>query len=150
MSYPRLLPILPGMVDYYRYASAVHALETMYTYNPIQAGLVKNSEWYTPANNWLLPQAYNSSPAFDAVIDALVSYDYSDMVKRDAFFTQALQYSLNDTGTGSVRVWLAEVLPFVFSRKSGDLRHQPVLQISRFVSPPPYYSSIYSGSTHGW
>ena len=72
------------------------------------------SDFYTP-RGWSIPlwQAYTPSPAFDAVALKLAVRDFQDMEERAALFTQALAFSLNDTGSGSVRIWLVDQQPFI-------------------------------------
>jgi peptide/nickel transport system substrate-binding protein len=71
------------------------------------------SFFYTP-NDYPIPlwQAYTPSPVFDAVALKLRDRDYQDMGERAQLFTQALGLALNDTGSGSVRIWLVDQKAF--------------------------------------
>jgi peptide/nickel transport system substrate-binding protein len=67
------------------------------------------SFFYTP-RDYPTPlwQAYTPSAEFDAVALKLRNNDFQDMEERAQLFAQALALSLNDTGSGSVRIWLVD------------------------------------------
>jgi len=77
------------------------------------------SFFYTPRDYpsplW---QVYTPSPEFDAVALKLRNNDFQDMGERGQLFTQALALSLNDTGSGSVRIWLVDQKAFTPRRAS--------------------------------
>lgn len=85
---------------------------------PRDLGLVFDV-FYTPRGmNQPLWQAYQPSPEFDEVARRLAARDFSDMSERDALFTRALRLAMNDTGSGSVRVWLVDRTSFM-ARRAG-------------------------------
>lgn len=71
------------------------------------------SFFYTP-HDYPIPlwQTYNPSPAFDAVALALRDNTFQTLEEREQLFIQALGYSLNDSGSGSVRIWLVDQTGF--------------------------------------
>ena len=67
------------------------------------------SFFYTPAGlPFPLWQAYTPTPTFLDVSERLSNNDFSTLPERDTLFEQALGLSLNDSGAGSVRIWLKE------------------------------------------
>lgn len=76
------------------------------------------SFFYTPNDyvNNLLFQAYTPTAEFNEIALKLRDRDYT-LVERDALFAEAMQLSLVDEGSGSVRIWLAD-------KKSIQPRHQ--------------------------
>lgn len=59
-----------------------------------------------------LHHAYTPSPGFADVGLRLRDKDYGSMAERDQLFVQALGLAMNDSGSGSVRIWLADHTSF--------------------------------------
>ncbi len=65
--------------------------------------------FYTPlGSEEPLWQAYQPSPAFLEIAEKLSNYDFTTPAERDTLFEQALGLAMNDSGVGSVRIWLLD------------------------------------------
>lgn len=86
--------------------------------------------YYTPRGlAWLanpLWQAYRPSPEFDQVAEQLSTGNYSSITERDVLFTRALRLAINDTGSGSVRIWLVDRKSFTPRRAGVSIATAPV------------------------
>ncbi|MCX7855097.1 MAG: ABC transporter substrate-binding protein [Anaerolineae bacterium] len=77
--------------------------------------------FYTPLGLSVpLWQAYQPSPEFDQIAKRLMNYDFSSMAERSTLFTRALTLAMNDTGIGSVRIWLVHEAGFA-PRREGTI-----------------------------
>lgn len=75
------------------------------------------SFFYTP-HDYPIPlhQAYQPSPEFDNLTLQLRDNGFSSWAERDGLFEQVLADSLDDSGVGSVRVWLVDRSSFTARR----------------------------------
>ena len=73
-----------------------------------------NFSFYNTANDYPIPlfQAYTPSPEFDEIALKLRNNDFATLEERDELFAKAMELSLEDSGTGSVRVWIDDGLAF--------------------------------------
>jgi peptide/nickel transport system substrate-binding protein len=80
--------------------------------------------FYSPNSSYgfnPLWQAYDPSLAFAALMGKLASNEFASIGERDVAFNQALEWSLNDTGAGSLRIWLIDAASPTAFRKSVKL-----------------------------
>ena len=73
-----------------------------------------NFSFYNTANDYPIPlfQAYTPSPEFDEIALKLRNNDFATLEERDELFAKAMALSLEDSGSGSVRVWIDDGLAF--------------------------------------
>lgn len=104
--------------------------------------------FYTPFGlPWPLWQAYQPSPEFTALCEALWNGTFSGMEERAALFEQALGMALGDPGSGSVRVWLADRLSMEPRLASTVVSGQPAGQMA--LAPAWPHVARFRGITGG-
>lgn len=73
-----------------------------------------NFSFYYTANDYPIPlfQAYTPTPEFDEIALKLRNNDFTSLEERDQLFQKAMEMALEDSGSGSVRVWLNDQQSF--------------------------------------
>jgi peptide/nickel transport system substrate-binding protein len=73
-----------------------------------------NFSFYNTANDYPIPmfQAYTPSEEFNEIALKLRNNDFATLEERDELFARAMELSIEDSGSGSVRVWIDDGLAF--------------------------------------
>jgi len=73
-----------------------------------------NFSFYNTANDYPIPmfQAYKPSEEFNTIALKLRNNDFATLEERDQLFQKAMELSIEDPGSGSVRVWINDSKSF--------------------------------------